>query len=1156
MSNGDWNHLNDLFHQAMEQPAAHREDFVRNADVDPDVLQMLLNCLKFADGEGLQAPLQPDQNPILFAANSEALLSDATSQIGDMLATESAMYRLDSVIGAGGTGVVYLATQTADSNQVAIKILRNELTDSETVRRRFDLERQLLEQLDHTSVGQILDSGSTTDGRPFLVMELIHGLSITDYAYQHQLALRPRLQLFQEACQAVAFAHSRGIVHRDIKPNHILVTADGSIKLVDFGIAKADSVATSLLGLTRMGDSPMTPAYASPEQVLGKPVGVESDVYSLGVVLFQLITGQHPYPTSTNLLEMAARICNQTPSRPSGVKMIVDADPRATDVETSVQQEEDVAPSKTDVAQTIPFPLSQLKGDLDEIVLKALRKEARLRYRTVYELSDDIDRYLENKPVTARRENRIYSLRKFVGQYWTLFLLLAMVLGSLVAALVVSQTALQNTEIARQEAQRNFEAKQFNVATSYVEQGLLEDGYQLLRPFLVDASGNLQENIAFEQRLLLQRISQDLDLDNRTVLPKLYHRGEVLLGSQQKLAIVSRQIHETQFTLFDVPGLLAGDDPEFATENAFHFLSRYFVSALVFAPQANRVIYSADERRMLVLGEANTGRILQELPVENHLKIPDVANAWAAHLTISQDEKWVASIDTADQLSIWELAEDSVRWVETVTFPSLTAHCIEFSPDGSQIAWAGENQLLIYDRSPLQLRHQISLPKFIDAIAWHPTLPQIVATTSRGDVQFFSTIDGQLQRSWQESTFARNIDISHDGQLLAEACVDGTVYLKRWDDGAVVKKIAALSTAAADVRFVDESRVLVAVDRLHRVLCWPVPGRTSAISERIAKEIQPPFETLNVSAKMAGCFATHLPPGIVAAADSSHIFLWNSNDGSLLKRVQVSTGTVWGVDFSPDGKYLASYEFDRERGNTMHLINAQSGEVVLSEVDRGDVAFSKFDSLILNTNKNPRNALRMRSLESPTEPTLITVDYPPKEIGFANQERLVAVAGDDMVVRIYRYSAEGLTLDQEIPVPELGTQVRALTFSPDDGWLAMGGSSREMIIWNCRERKREAKIQSNGGACGSIDFSPDGSRLATIGFYDAVRVWDCQDWREVWSSPPRTGFIGTGWSAEGETLFGLTLDGTIHAWRTVPKDQILGQVKRIDSLMKTSDGEK
>ncbi|MEZ6119538.1 MAG: serine/threonine-protein kinase [Pirellulaceae bacterium] len=1154
MSNGDWSHLNELFHQAMEQPADGREDFLRNAQIDSDVLRMLLNCVKFADSDGLQAPLQPDQNPILFAADSESIVSNATSQIGHSLSTESATYRLENVIGAGGTGVVYLATQTDSSKQqVAIKVLRNELTGSDTVRRRFDLERQLLEQLDHTSVGRILDSGTTSDGRPFLVMELIHGISITDYAYQEQLPLQARLQLFLDACQAVAFAHSRGIVHRDIKPSHILVNEDGIVKLVDFGIAKADSVATSLLGLTRMGESPMTPAYASPEQVLGKPVGVESDVYSLGVVLYQLITGQHPYPTSTNLLEMAARICNQPPHRPS-VSKPPDSDNRGpvesmaeTAKPTKTSSATDDLSSLPDTCQTVPFPLSHLKGDMDEIVLKSLRKEPRLRYRTVYELSDDIVRYLENKPVTARRENRIYNLRKFASQHWWSVTLLSFVLVSLIVALWITQRSLRHTEVARQQAAFGMELEEIKVASSRLELGYPGDAYQRLRPFLIDeTTGILRNDISFERRHLLYRITDELEVETRAALPKFNQMGTVLLGSQEKLAVASRRYQENKFALWDVQSLLADGKPVFFSDSAFPFLSNYFISAIAYAPERNRVVYSTQDDRALILAEANTGRILQRIAVEDHLRVAESSAVWMAHLSMSHDEQFVASVDIANQLSVWRLSDDSIQWLETVQVPDFNYHRLTFSPDGTQIACSGSNQLMIYDRSPLALRHQIPLPKSIEAVAYHPTLPQIVATTLGKDVHVYSTTDGQLLRSEREPVAVRQIAFSHDGQLAAEACVDGRVNLKRFDDGKIVKTIAALTSSIADVRFVDNSRALVVTDEKQRGVCWPVPGTTSVLSERVHKSTEQAFQELNTGAAMGSCIVKRPPANVVGTCDTSNINLWNAQDGSLLRQMPVAAGSVWGAEFTRDGKYVLSYEYHRERGDTLHVMNPLTGEEILSETERGVVASGPFDSLMLNAVSN-QDALQLRSLETPTQVIQIPVNYPPSQIRFANQQRQVAVAGNDMIVRIYRYTAENLTLEQEIPVPTLGTQLRVIEFSPDDRWLALGGN-KSHLIWNLAAGKIEAEF-SNRGQCNTMSFSPDGRRLATVNYFGPVRVWEVETWREVWESPTSLGFFEAGWSASGDVLFGLTLENTLHAWRTVPTDQILGQIQQIDSLL-------
>jgi len=306
------------------------------------------------------------------------------------------VYQILSEIGHGGMGAVYRAARVDGQyeKQVAIKLVRGGY-DTSSVLERFRHERQILATLDHPNIARLLDGGTTEDGIPFLVMELIEGEPVDRYCDAHRLTVTERLQLFRQVCGAVHYAHQRLVIHRDIKPSNILVTSEGVPKLLDFGIAKildpSSGGETTLL-------HPLTPGYASPEQVRGEPITTASDVYSLGVVLYQLLTGSSPYsgiPTH----EMARAVCELEPGRPSTVILRN-------------------AQGKSNAPEATPARLQRrLSGDLDNIVLKALRKEPLRRYGSVEQFAEDIRRHLEGLPVNARQGSWNYRAGKFIKRH-------------------------------------------------------------------------------------------------------------------------------------------------------------------------------------------------------------------------------------------------------------------------------------------------------------------------------------------------------------------------------------------------------------------------------------------------------------------------------------------------------------------------------------------------------------------------------------------------------------------------------------------------------------------------------------------------------------------------------------------------------------------
>ncbi len=324
-------------------------------------------------------------------------------------------YRIDREIGRGGMGAVYLA-ERADrefEQRVAIKLVRRGM-DTEEIVRRFRSERQILAHLDHPNIAKLFDGGTTEDGRPYFVMEYVEGQPIDEYCDGRELPVRARLELFRQVCAAVHFAHQNLIVHRDLKPGNILVTADGVPKLLDFGIAKLLDPAQDLYTLTRTDLRPMTPEYASPEQVRGETITTASDVYSLGVLLYVLLTGHRPYRAAQRDPNSLARaICETEPPRPSSI----------------VGRVEEIQRSDGSVAAVTPESVSRVRdgderllrrklaGDLDTIVLKAMQKEPQRRYTSVDQLASDLGRHLQGLPVVARKDTLGYRTRKFVGRH-------------------------------------------------------------------------------------------------------------------------------------------------------------------------------------------------------------------------------------------------------------------------------------------------------------------------------------------------------------------------------------------------------------------------------------------------------------------------------------------------------------------------------------------------------------------------------------------------------------------------------------------------------------------------------------------------------------------------------------------------------------------
>ena len=343
-------------------------------------------------------------------------------------------YRIIREIGRGGMGAVFLAERADDQyqKQVALKLIKRGM-DTESVLRHFRNERQILAGFDHPNIARLLDGGTTASGLPYFVMEYIEGLPIDEYCNTHALSVPARLQLFREVCAAVSYAHRHLVIHRDIKRSNILITPEGVPKLLDFGIAKILAEDGAPL-LTLTGQRLMTPEYASPEQARGERVTTASDVYSLGVVLYELLTGQSPYGSTNSRSNDFAKLINETqPKKPS----IVGA--------------QDHNP------QSVILNPKLLRGDLDNIVLMALRKEPERRYPSVEQFSEDIRRHLAELPVRARNDTAGYRASKFVRRHRTALAAAALVLLALIGGIIATsrQAHIATREKARAERRFN-----------------------------------------------------------------------------------------------------------------------------------------------------------------------------------------------------------------------------------------------------------------------------------------------------------------------------------------------------------------------------------------------------------------------------------------------------------------------------------------------------------------------------------------------------------------------------------------------------------------------------------------------------------------------------------------------------------------------------
>jgi len=387
MDSARWHRIQSSFHDAADLPGTQRKAFLEATCGNDDelVAEVLAMLHQDASGHSLL-----DRNLADIAHETLAHPIHAS-----LMPKEFGPYRILQLLGEGGMGVVYLADRPDLGTQVAVKVLRDAWL-SPARRERFAREQRTLAHLSHPSVARIYDADTLEDGTPWFVMEYVDGLPLTDYCRQHERSVEQRLQLFRLVCEAVQHAHGHAIIHRDLKPSNILVKSDGSVRLLDFGIAKQLESLELQVDQTMTGLRLMTPAYASPEQIRGDRVGISTDVYSLGVILYELLAGQLPFDLSgLTPAEAAAVITEHEPGKPSA------AAKRTTHSEANAHA---LALSKTAWA------------DVDVLCLNAMHKDPLRRYRTVEALLRDVDHYLNGEPLETRPDALLYRIGKFVGR--------------------------------------------------------------------------------------------------------------------------------------------------------------------------------------------------------------------------------------------------------------------------------------------------------------------------------------------------------------------------------------------------------------------------------------------------------------------------------------------------------------------------------------------------------------------------------------------------------------------------------------------------------------------------------------------------------------------------------------------------------------------
>jgi WD40 repeat protein len=1045
----EWRRAKEIFDVAWELEPRARGSYLAaecrgEESVRVEVERMLL---ALAQNEGFL------EEPLLFDASTPP----ADAQTGRL----AGHYRLTREIGRGGMGLVYLAVRADDAydQEVAVKLVWPG-PDCAGVGQRFRQERRILARLNHPNIARLLDGGATEDGQPYLVMEYVAGVPLTQYCDERKLSVTERLRLFQTVCAAVAHAHQHLVIHRDLKPSNILVTEDGAVKLLDFGIAKllAPETAAASSLLTRTGMHLLTPEYASPEQTRGDDVTTASDVYSLGVLLYELLTGRRPYQfRSPGFGEIARVICEEEPERPSALT-------RSSDQSLS----------------------RSLKGDLDQIALKALRKEPELRYRSAGQLSEDIQRHLDGAPVAARPATLRYRAVKYAKRNRALTAGVAVFLFFMTAALIATLWQLRaSRERERIQRREDYPARLRQAGEYWVADDVAR--YQDALNNCVPKNGE-EDLRGFEWRYLWRLGHRDL----LTLRPAGKKVLAAIAGYGRQI-LTFDEIHGFS-GLWDIESgkQLAAWEMDPGRPGASCVLDNQFIIAIPVnggsVTQAydlqtwqSRQLFSDPAGRIDALRVFAQGRRAVAGYADGTIKLWDLATARTiatlsggmngiSWLGFSLDERRMLAHDGKQVMQLWDLTSNR----PLASFTALTPGASAFAPDGKEFFMIvnGKTAKLHETRTGRVIATLAESINTFTCMGWMDRRHIYVCGTDR-TVKIYET--PTLRRRGVligHTDWVNSASLSSDSKMLLTGSNDRT--LRFWDV-ETQRELAAVRAHAGEIinaEFFADDRKILSSGRDGAVKVWDVASLLA-------------HDTLKGHDGYVFSVAFSPDGRRLATASQDHtVRLWDAQTGEQLKTFRGHTGMVFSVAFSPDGQTLVS-----------------SGEDKTARV---------WD---LNTGRELRKLAGHR--------------YQIHGVAFSPDGKMIATASDDRTIKLWD-AATGSELNT---LAGHSREVYAVAFSPDGRTLASGSYDQTIRLWDVATRRRLGTLEGHTDHVWSVAFSRDGKRLLSSGGDKTARLWDLATKRMTVTFDGHTDEIFEATlSPDGNRVATASNDHTIKLW--------------------------
>ena len=1109
--------LKQLFLDALAVPPAERAAWLSQECAHDAVLRQQVE-LMLAANDAPQSLLDRVAPP----AVSRGAMTESYVAEPILPGTAIGPYKLLEQIGEGGFGVVYMAEQTQPvRRKVALKVLKPGM-DTRQVVARFEAERQALAIMDHPNIARVFDGGATPSGRPYFVMELVKGVPITEFCDQTGMALRERLELFVSVCQAIQHAHQKGIIHRDLKPSNVLVTVHDTVpvvKVIDFGIAKAlGQELTDKTLFTGFAQMVGTPLYMSPEQAGQSSLDVDtrSDIYSLGVLLYELLTGTTPFDKrrlhEAAFDEVRRILQEEDPPKPS----------------TRVSTLAETLPTLSAHPKMEPRRLSQLlRGELDWIVMKALEKDRTRRYETANSLALDVQRYLEDEPVEACPPSALYRFRKFARRQKAVFGAISGV--ALLVFVAAGMLAVSNMRVSG-ALQQQTEAK------AKLESALERERHTLER----ERGNSYRQRIALAERewsannlrrmeVLLDQCPAELRGWEWHYLKRLaYQTPSPLRHETSVLSVAFGRSGELLATATQA-GYVRLWQPKTGQELHKWPAHSESASTVTFSPDG-RYLASGGYEGVVKVWDVES--VLQgEVPVPLH-QLEHIRRVW--NVAFSPDGVRLAvaagrSVDQKGDVTVWDLRSPEKPMLRLSGFSDRVSG-VRFSPDGRSIATSSGVFVRLWNAQTG--REQLSCQDplgGLQAVSFSPdgrrlaAAGGLLALNPDREIKIWDAQTGmEIQSLRGHVGGVTSVAFSPDGRRLVSAGLDQTVKLWDADSGQEILTLRGHLDLIDSLAFSADGLQLASASLDNTVRIWDASSL-----ERPKQE----HRTLRGHNGPVTDVAFH-PDGrdLVSAGLDGTLRIWNPWSGEPIDALSGPPSVLRvSVAYSPDGGRLAAvYPSPQRRPMAMWDIasskeldgfrgSVSSDLCVAFSPDGRYVASAGFDSIVQVCDATTGQVLEWHKHHT----------WPIFDVAFSPDGRQVASGSGDGIVLVWNWST-----DQVIRILEPRHMARAqsVAFSRDGRLLATAACDRTVKVWNSSTWELEHDLADPTGAVLCVTFG-DGRRLAWGSTDSTVKVWDGPG-TETHVLRGHTSWVqAVALSSDGKWIASASLDGTVKIWQ-------------------------